>query len=92
MREDPEYRRLVYKHEPHQQAGEIEIITEEQYAERKNKMSKTINAVERRQRLSKGGIGQQLTHTMFKNLLLNMEVAEVYSPPRVTLMAEQMGL
>ena len=25
MREDPEYRRLVYKHEPHQQAGEIGI-------------------------------------------------------------------
>ena len=92
MREDPEYRRLVHNHTPQQQAGEIEIIIEEQCAERKNKMSKTINAVERRQRLSKRGIGQQLTHTMFRNLLLNMEVAEIYSPPRVTFMAEQMGL
>ena len=29
MLEDLEYRLLVYKHEPHQQAGEIEIIIEE---------------------------------------------------------------
>ena len=30
MRDDPAYRRLVHKHQPHQQAGDIEILTEAQ--------------------------------------------------------------
>ena len=67
-------------------------MTEEQRAERKNNILAAIVAVEKRQRLDKGGLGQQLTHTIFRNLILQMEVAEVYSPPRVTTMAEQMGL
>lgn len=92
MREDPEYRRLVYKHGPHQQAGEIEIMIEEQRAENKNSMLIVINVLERRQRLNKGIFGEQLTHTMFRNLSLKMEVAAVYCPPRIATMVERMGL
>ena len=33
-----------------------------------------------------------MTRTMVKNLLAKIEVAEVYSPPRVTQMAESLGL
>ena len=33
-----------------------------------------------------------MTHTMVRNLLLRIEVAEAHSPPRVIIMAEYMGL
>lgn len=76
MRDDTEYRRLVHKHETHQQAGDVEVFIEAQMSERKHNLQKA----------------RQLSHTLFHNLLMQMEVAEVYIPPRVTKMAEQLGL
>ena len=83
---------LVYKHVPQQQAGDVEIVTEEQVAEKRKHVLKAIQNIEQRERLDRGNLGQQLSHTMVKNLLAEIEMAEVYSPPRVTRMAEQMGL
>ena len=91
MRSDPEYRRLMYKREPHQEAGELEILTEEQVAERRHNVQRAINVIEQRYKGKHTGMGQQLTHVMLKNLIMNVQVAEVYSPPRVTKMAETMG-
>ena len=37
-------------------------------------------------------VSAQLDQAMLKMLLMNIDVAEVYSPPRVTQMARKMGL
>ena len=92
MREDPEYRRLIHKHEPHQQAGEIEILTEAQVMEKKHSVLKAIKFIEQQEKRKDSNLESQLTQTPIKNMLAKMEVAEVYSPPRVTRMAESMGL
>ena len=92
MQTDPVYRRLMHKHEPHHEAGHMETLTQAQVNERRHNVEKAVKAVERKTRNNPGGLGQQLTTTMFQNLLAKIEVAEVYSPPRVTDMARKMGL
>ena len=92
MKEDPEYRQLAYKHVLRQEAGDIEIFIEEQVAEKRKNVMKAIHSIEQRERRDRGNLGQQLYHTMIKNLLAEIEVAEVHSPPRVIRMVEQMGL
>ena len=92
MQTDPEYRRLMHKHEPHHEAGHIEILTEAQINERKHNIQRAVNIIERRMYNDVGGLEKRLTHTMVKHLLAKMEVAEVYSPPRVPEMARKMGL
>ena len=92
MLEDPEHLRFVYKHEPQQQAGDVEIFIEEQVAEKRRKMAKAIQSIEQRERYNRGSLSQQLARTLLKNLLAKIELAEAYSPPTVTRMVEQMGL
>ena len=92
MQEDPEYRRLAHKHTPQPQMRDVEALTEEQVAEKKHNLIRAIASIEQRERRDRGHLGQQLSHTMVKNLIAKMEVAEVYSPPGVTRMAERMGL
>ena len=48
--------------------------------------------MEARERRDRESLGKQLTHTMCRNLLNNVRVVEVYSPPRVAKMAESIGL
>ena len=92
MREDPEYRKPLYKHQPHQEAGDIEILTDEQVMEKRNNVTKAIQHIERGYTCNRANLEQQLTSTMIKNLLAKIDVAEVHSPPRATTMAERMGL
>ena len=92
MQTDQEYRRLMHKHEPHHEAGDIELITEAQVKERRLNVEKAIKAIERRTRSDRNNMGRQLTDTMFQNLLAKIEVAEVYGPPRVTEMARKLGM
>ena len=91
MQNDPEYRRLMHKHEVHQEAGDVEILTEAQINERRHNVLEAINTIERGAQGETKNIEQQLTQTMFKHLLAEMEMAEIYSPPRVTDMARKWG-
>ena len=92
MQNDPEYRRLMHKHEWHQEVGDVEILTEEQVNERRHNVNKAIASIERGARRDAGNLGSQLTHAMFQQLFAKIEVSEVYSPPRVAEMARRMGL
>ena len=92
MQQDPEYRRLMYKHEVQQEAGNIEILTEAQVMEKRHNVMKAIATIEKNIRETTLNMERQLTQTMFKHLIAKMEVAEVYSPSSVTDMARQMGL
>ena len=85
---------MIHKHEPHQEVGDIELFRDEQIAERRNSVPRRIRSIKQRERSRPkefNNLGRQLSNTMFKNLLMKIEVVEVYSPPRVTMMAEEMG-
>ena len=92
MKEDPEYRRLVQKHNLDQEPGELEMITEAQVRERRHNIQKAILTIEDNMKQVPEGNGVRLTRTMLKSLLAKIEVAEIYSPPRVIAMAQKMGL
>ena len=92
MQQDLEYRRFMHKHEVHHEAGELEIFTEAQINEKRHNLQRAINTIDENIRGARQNMEQRLTQTMCKHLLAMMEVAEVYSPPRVTEMARRMGL
>ena len=71
----------------------IDMIDENQFEETLGHVRKALYHVEQKMKQENtNNIETQLDKTMMKILLMNMEVAEVYSPPRVTQMARKMGL
>ena len=93
MRTDPEYRRLLEKHGCTLDIHNMEIFTMENVQEKKHQIQKAIAELERRERQQHRGDKQaQLNKTMRSILLEQMDVAEVYSPPGIVAMAQQMGL
>ena len=92
MQNDQEYKRLMYKHEVHQEAGNLEMLTEAQVRERHHNVLRAIAAIEKKIHETIYNMEQQFIQTLFKDLIAKMEVAEVYSPSRVIDMARQMGL
>ena len=92
MQTDPEYRRLMHKHEPHHEAGHIELFIGAQVSERRHSIRKDINTIERRMHIDAEGFERKFTHTIVKHLFAKIEVAEVYGPPRATDMARKTGL
>ena len=67
-------------------SGEVEMLTAEQLNERRHDVNRAINVIE--QDLRRRGLGNGETQTMIKRRIAKIEVAEVYSPPRVTEMAK----
>ena len=61
-------------------------------ADGKKNVTQAIQNIERKGRRDRGNLGQHLSNTMVNNLLAEIEVAEVYSFPRITRMVEQRGL
>ena len=57
MQTDPEYRRCVHRHEPHHEAGHVEILIAAQFNERRHNIQKAINVFERKARSHTGGGG-----------------------------------
>ena len=51
-----------------------------------------INVIERRMQINDDGLGAMLNNIMAKSMMEEMDVVEVYSPPRVVAMAKRMGL
>ena len=90
MADDLEYRQLMQKHSGGKDAGEMDMISEEQRQSGMTHVRRAIAAIEMRQRNE--ALGSCMNITMMKMFLNNMDVAEVYSPPRVAAMARKMGL
>ena len=93
MRGDPEYRRLLEKHGLDLGVIQSEVFTQDQLQRRKHQVQMVITDIERKERHYRRGAKEcQLNQMMRKLMLERMEVAEVYSPPRITTMARKMGL
>ena len=92
MQQDPEYRKLMHKHEAHHGAGDVEIFTEAQINERRHNLQKAIHTIEDNIKSIVQNMEQKLAQTMCKHLLAKMEVVDVHIPSRVTEMARRIGL
>ena len=92
MKKDPEYRGLTQKHDQHQSEGDIEVLSIEQLEEMRGRVRKAIHCIQQNIANEQHNLSAQLDNTMLKTLIGKMEMAEVYSPPRVTEMARKMGL
>ena len=82
----------MHKHEPHHEAGNIQIVTEEQVNERRHNAEKAIMIVERNARCNAIDVGKHFAPSIFKHLIAKMVVAEAHSAPRVTDTVKKMGL
>ena len=92
MKGDLVYRDLMQTH-AHGEATEIDVLSETQWEESRGNAQKAIHCVEERMRREDyHQLHNQLDRTMTKMLLAKMDVAEFYSPQRVTRIAEAMGL
>ena len=80
MKDDPEYRQLMQKHSRNNPENEIEMISEEKRHIVRKQAVQAIMAVEARQRNE--NLGQQMEVEMRRMLLCQMDMAEIYSPPR----------
>ena len=90
MMDDPEHRRLIQKHVGDTDPGELGMICEEQRHTHVANLKKAIMTIEKR--LMEEQLNSCLNRTMMEMLINNMDVAKVYSPPRVAAMANCMGL
>ena len=92
MISDPEYRSLVDKHGNRKNSGEMSVLTEEQHQNQKKWARQAMLEIERKTRMESHNLGGMINSVMMKLMLIEMGVAEVYSPPRVVAMAKRLGL
>ena len=90
MSEDPEYKHLVQKQIRNELKKHLEVIIEEQRHEQITHVKKAILAIETQQHHDQRD--RKMNAVMMELLLNPMDVAEVYSPPRVATMVRGMGL
>ena len=90
MRDDPEYRQLVQKHQKSNPENEFAMISEEKRHVIRTQAMRAIQVVEAKQRGEI--IGQQMEAEIRRMLLCHMDMAEIYSPPRVATMAKKLVL
>ena len=70
-----------------------DVINTEELEEMIGHVKKAIHQVKQKMKQENHiGVGAQLDQTMLQMIIAGMDVAEVYSPPRVTTMAREMGL
>ena len=79
MQNDPEYRQLAKKTRP-----EVHVI--------RRHVQRAIDHITNTEVLRQNNLGTQLDRMMLNMLTTKMQVAEIYSPPRVVAMANKMGL
>ena len=92
MVNDPEYSSLVDKHGSMKTDGEMSLITEEQHRCQKKWARQTVLEMECRNKNESYNLGGLINSVIMRLMLTEMDVAEVYSPPRVAAMAKRMGL
>ena len=103
MTEDPEYRQVMQKHKREDIGGELSIVTtsnntidvtnteraEETVGQTKKALQRIEHKVKQEGRTS---VEVQIDQMMARMLVAAIDVAEVYSPPRVAQVAREMGL
>lgn len=92
MRDDPEYRGLMRKQARQQEENQIEAITREEIEEMRGRVKKAIYIIQKKIAREQENVTNRLNIIMMQMLTNEMEVVEVYSPPRITQMARRMGL
>ena len=92
MTRDPEYKPLVDKHGNMKTSDDKDLVALEQQIGQAKWAKRAINVIEQRMMAEGDNLGSMLNSVMMKMLGKEMDVAEVYSPPRVTAMAQKMGL
>ena len=83
MKGDPEYRRLMERHGLAIGMIQSEAITQEQARENKHEVEKAIAEIEKKERANQWRVKEGQFNSMMKLMFERMEVAEVYSPPRI---------
>lgn len=93
MKGDPDYRRLLERHGYDVGMIQNEVLTKEQVNEKRHQVQEAIAEIEqkRRQGVQKSKEAQ-LNCTTRQMMFEQMEVAEVYSQPRIITIARRMGL
>ena len=89
MMDDPEYRRLMQKHRVEPELGQLEMVSESQRQEQIAHLRKAMMTIE--SNMKKERLGTCMNKTRMRMLINQMDVAEVYSPPRAVAMARRMG-
>ena len=56
MEDDPEYRQLVHKHVSQREAGDVELLTEAQIAEKRKNVLRAMHSIEQRERQDRGNL------------------------------------
>ena len=92
MKSDPQYRSLMEKHGHVSNEQSVEMVTDVQREEMLGHIRKAIYYINQSKERIRSPIEHGLDKAMMELLIANIEVAEVYSPPRVVTMAKTMGL
>ena len=98
MKKDPQYRHLIQKRQ-----GSLEVLHDDKDAdnqtttntllvEQRGYLRKVVHALQQETKRRISDITTQFDQAMMRNLIASMDVAEFYSPPRITEMAAKMGL
>ena len=107
MKGGPQYRQLMQKHNHDvtmvqdssnnndNDKGDREASSQNKQVKRDEQRGharKVLHAVKQKMKQTTTNVCSQLDQTMMQLMIMGMDVAEVYSPPRVTEMASKMGL
>ena len=87
MKDDPEYRSLLQKQARQQQEDGIEILTKDEIEEMRGRVWKAIHTIQQKIAKEQEVVTNRLDIAMMKSLINEIEVIEVYSPPRVAQIA-----
>ena len=83
MKEDPEYRGLMQRQARHQDGQHVDAVTEKEIEEMQGRVRKAIQTIQRKMAREQENLSNRLNVIMMRMLINEIEVAEVYSPPRV---------
>ena len=92
MKADPQYRNLMEKHGIDVEVANLDLVFEIQRDEMLGHVRKAIYHIDQTSGRQRSDTEGKLDKAMMELLITNMQVAEIYSPPRVTAMARSMGL
>ena len=93
MQVDPKYRGLMEKHGYIDNGTPVvEMVSDAQREEMLGHIRKAIHNISRQAEYKESEKERRLDRAMMEILIANIQVAEVYSPARVTAMAKTMGL
>ena len=92
MLKDPEYRDLMEKHGCNEQETlHVELVAEIQRENMQGHIRTAMHRINNLMEHQRSNLEKNLDTAMMELLIANIQVAEVYSPPRVTTIARSIG-